>query len=269
MPLLARASAYTESMSLGTSVLLLPLLNPMDVVEQATTIDVMSRGNFILGVGLGYRENEILASGMKRNELIDRFCESINVIKVVWENETANFSGKHFSIKDAKINPRPFQKPRPPILVGAYDDRAVIRAGSIGDGWIVPPELASTPLERKLTLYQNEMRLRKRRGILAMMRAFHVTSNREEANSVRNLVSSHFASKRKMGLDRLSDLNDNLDYEVIVGEPSHCIEAMSKLKNRYQPDHLILLMGFQGISNEQLVESIKLAGDSVLPCLED
>ena len=72
-----------------------------------------------------------------------------------------------------------------------------------------------------------------------------------------------------MGLDRLSDLNDNLDYEVIVGEPSHCIEAMSKLKNRYQPDHLILLMGFQGISNEQLVESIKLAGDSVLPCLED
>ena len=200
MPLLARLSAYSKSMLLGTSVLLLPLLNPLDVLEQATSVDVMSNGNFILGVGLGYRETELRASGINREELVGRFRESIALIKSAWEDETPNFSGKYFSLKDARINPRPTSKPRPPILVGAYADNAVKRAGEIGDGWIVPPELWGDSLDRKIALYQGAMQKRNGgNGVLAMMKAFHVTSDEKEASNIRALNQLRFREQKDNG----------------------------------------------------------------------
>jgi len=265
MPLLARLSAYSQSMSLGTSVLLLPLLNPLDVLEQATSVDVMSNGNFILGVGLGYRETELRASGINREELVGRFCESIALIKSAWEEETPNFSGKYFSLKDSTINPRPTSKPRPPILVGAYADNAVKRAGEIGDGWIVPPEVGGDSLDRKIALYRGAMQKRSGgNGVLAMMKAFHVTSDEKEASNIRALISSHFANKRKMGISK----EDGMEAEVIVGNPSQCVEMIAETYRQYKPDHLILLMGFRGITNEQLIQSIQISGKSVLSQFE-
>lgn len=267
MPLLARLSAYSGSMSLGTSVLLLPLLNPLDVLEQATSVDVMSKGNFILGVGLGYRENELRASGIGREELVGRFCESIALIKSAWGEEIPDFDGKYFSLKDAKINPRPTARPRPPILIGAYADRAVQRAGEIGDGWIVPPELGGSSLDRKLTLYQDAMQGRSiQKGILSMMKAFHVTSDEKEGGTIRALISSHFANKRKMGI---SEQDGMADAEVLVGNPSQCVEMIAQIQKRYNPEHLILLMGFRGTANEQLKEAIQIAGKAILPHFEN
>jgi alkanesulfonate monooxygenase SsuD/methylene tetrahydromethanopterin reductase-like flavin-dependent oxidoreductase (luciferase family) len=266
MPLLARASAYSGSMLLGTSILLLPLLNPLDVLEQATTIDVMSNGNFILGVGLGYRESEILASGINGEELVERFAESIALIKSVWDGNS-NFTGKFFSLKDGKINPRPISRPGPPILVGAYTDAAVKRAGETSDGWIVPPELSGEPLTRKVALYQNAMEKRHTKGgTLAIMRAFHVTPDQKEADEIRTLIGAHFANKRKMGLPKNVDF---ADAETIVGNSTDCVEMIAEVERRYRPDHLILLMGFRGITNDQLTESIRLAGKSVLNHFEN
>jgi alkanesulfonate monooxygenase SsuD/methylene tetrahydromethanopterin reductase-like flavin-dependent oxidoreductase (luciferase family) len=228
---------------------------------------VMSNGNFILGVGLGYRETELLASGITREELVERFTESIALIKSVWDKEEdSNFTSKYFSLKDAKINPRPTSRPRPPILVGAYTDSAVKRAGEIGDGWIVPPELSGESLGRKVALYKNAMHERRGvKGTLAMMRAFHVTSDEEETNSIRALIGSHFSNKRKMGLPKKVGVSDA---ETIVGNSSDCVEMISEIRRRYDPDHLILLMGFRGITNDQVMESIRIAGKSVLAHFE-
>lgn len=89
-----------------------------------------------------------------------------------------------------------FRNLDPPILIGAYNDRAVIRAAQLGDGWIVPPELSSTILDRKICLFRNETKLGRKRGFLTMMRAFHITTTESEEHKIRDLISSHFRNKK-------------------------------------------------------------------------
>ena len=133
------------------------MLNPVDVAEHGATIDAITDGGFILGAGLGYRDEEFAASGVRKEDVIERFEESIEVIRHLWEEAPANYSGHHFKIENATINPAPTQKPRPPILIGAYALRAVKRAGRISDGWIIPPELFASLLQKRFDLFRESV----------------------------------------------------------------------------------------------------------------
>src|SRR5262249_62426665 len=106
-------------------------------------------GGFQLGVGLGYRLLEFDAAGILRAEAETRFEESIELIRRLWSGEETSFDGSHYRLAAGRINPPPAQRARTPLLVGAYAERAVERAGRIGDGWIVPPELVGAGLERR------------------------------------------------------------------------------------------------------------------------
>ena len=270
LPLLARASAIAPGMKMGTSVLLLPMLNPLDVAEQGATLDAITDGGFILGAGLGYREEEFAGSGVKREDVIQRFEESTEMIKTLWGEPPANFSGKHFSVREAVINPRPVQRPRPPVLVGAYAERAVERAGRLGDGWIIPPELFGSMLEERLVLFRESARSHGRGETIAMMRAFHTTPDRSEAEAVEALVGTHFQRKRDWGIlkgDRVSrtTARDNAKEAAIIGDPGACARRIESIRERYRPDILILLMGFHGIEPASLERSIQLAGEEILP----
>ena len=164
LPLLARLSAFVPQMTLGTSVILLPLLNPVDVAEQAATIDAMAGGGFQLGVGLGYRQVEFDASGVARAEAETRFVESIELIRRLWSGAEVGYEGRHYRLSAGRINPPPADAERTPILVGAYSPQGVERAGSIGDGWIVPPELVGQALLRRLEIFRRTSLLRRAPG---------------------------------------------------------------------------------------------------------
>jgi alkanesulfonate monooxygenase SsuD/methylene tetrahydromethanopterin reductase-like flavin-dependent oxidoreductase (luciferase family) len=84
LPALARLAAEAGTMRVGATVLLLPLLNPVDVAEQVATLDVICEGRFICGVGLGYREEEYEAFGVRRGQRVARLVESLDVIKRLW-----------------------------------------------------------------------------------------------------------------------------------------------------------------------------------------
>ena len=101
LTLAARAAAAAPGMQMGTSVLLLPMLNPVDVAEHGATVDAITNGGFILGVGLGYRDEEFAAAGIRKEDVIERFEESIQVIRHLWEEAPANFSGTSRSPKSS------------------------------------------------------------------------------------------------------------------------------------------------------------------------
>src|SRR5206468_2853307 len=113
MPLLGRIATEAEGMRIGTGITLLPLLNPVAVAEEAATMDVICRGRFILGVGLGYREVEDSAFGVKREEKARKLGEALEVIKLLWEGKEVDFRGKSFQLRNARIGVRPVQNPRP------------------------------------------------------------------------------------------------------------------------------------------------------------
>jgi alkanesulfonate monooxygenase SsuD/methylene tetrahydromethanopterin reductase-like flavin-dependent oxidoreductase (luciferase family) len=269
LPLLARLSAAVPDLTLGTSVILLPLLNPVDVAEQAATIDAMTTGGFQLGVGLGYRQSEFDASGVPRTALEPRFEESIELIRRLWSGQEANFEGTHFRLGGGRINPLPAAAGSTPILLGAYAERSVERAARIGDGWIVPPELVGDALTRRLDLFRRTASAASRPGTVVLMRPFHVTTSEKERRRIEELLANHFGRKRSWGLRKGTD--DTVDpaadarEAAIVGSPEQCLTAIDGVVRDAAPDHLILLMGFRGTTDAELEAALELAGERVLP----
>src|SRR5216117_1697732 len=112
IPTLARVAADAPGMTLGTGCLLLPLHHPVEIAEQLATLDVITGGRFIFGVGLGYRDVENEAMGHDPKERVGRLVEGLEVIERLWNGEPVTYQGTHFRLRDVRISMRPLQRPR-------------------------------------------------------------------------------------------------------------------------------------------------------------
>ena len=112
------------------------MLNPVLLAEEAATIDHLTGGNFILGVGLGYRDAEFQAFGVERRSRVPRFREYIEVMRRLWTEERVTFHGKYLHFDDIGLSLRPKNPAGIPIWVGSAVDDGVKRAAEIGDAWI-------------------------------------------------------------------------------------------------------------------------------------
>ena len=128
-PVLARLAAEPGNMKLATSVLLLPLLNPVDVAEQVATLDHICEGRLILGLGLGYRPEECEAFGTQMSERGARHSEALELMQKLWTEDEVNHHGRSYHVTGAHPTARPYQKPYPKLWLAAMSDPA-IRAGS-------------------------------------------------------------------------------------------------------------------------------------------
>ena len=146
---LAFLAGCTEKIQLGMSVMVLPYRHPLYWARIATTIDELSRGRFVLGVGVGWMEEEFAAMGApfkKRGRVSD---EQLTLLKQLWTEEHTTFTVEFYRVDDIAFNPKPFQKPRLPIWVGGEGKAAQRRAGMFGDAWfpyfvrITPKEIAT------------------------------------------------------------------------------------------------------------------------------
>jgi probable F420-dependent oxidoreductase len=126
----------TKKIRIGTSVLLLPLYDPVRVAEDGATIDLLSGGRFELGIGVGYRREEFDGLGIAHSVRGARANEGLEIIRRLWEGETVTFRGKHFNIAGAKLSPLPLQRPHPPLWVGGFAKASARRAARLADGYI-------------------------------------------------------------------------------------------------------------------------------------
>ena len=136
IPLLSYAAAVTQRMKLGTSVMLTGLRNPVLLAKSLATLDQLSQGRLILGVGLGGYADIYSTFGMSRRARAQRFEEGIELIKKLWTQDKVTFKGRFWQLDDQSINPRPLQKPHPPIWFGTRSVEALKRAVRLGDGWM-------------------------------------------------------------------------------------------------------------------------------------
>ena len=104
MPAMAFLAAEAKGMVIGPNILILPLLNPMHVAEEAATLDVLTGGNYVLGAGLGYREPEFTAFGIPLAERAGRFTESVTLMRKLWAGGKITHEGKFFTVRDAGIS---------------------------------------------------------------------------------------------------------------------------------------------------------------------
>lgn len=146
---LAFLAGCTERVLLGMSVLVLPYRHPLYWAKVATTIDHLSKGRLILGIGVGWMGEEFEALGVPFQERGAMSDEQLRIMRQLWETEHSRFEGRYYRFEEVAFYPKPFQKPSIPIWVGGEGVRAQKRAASYGDAWfpyfvrITPRELAA------------------------------------------------------------------------------------------------------------------------------
>jgi F420-dependent oxidoreductase-like protein len=127
---LSALAAATSKVRLGTMVTCNSYRNPALLAKMAATVDVISGGRLELGMGAGIQKEEHNAYGIpfsKANVRIERLGESLEVIKKLWTEPTANYSGKHYRLRDAVCEPKPLQKPHPPLVVGGSGEKLTLK----------------------------------------------------------------------------------------------------------------------------------------------
>ena len=135
MSTLSYLAATTKRVMLGTSVLVLPYHNPVELAKYTASLDQISGGRVILGVGVGAMTEEFAALGISMRERASLTNECIAIMKELWTNPSPSYESKRWNFNDLLFSPKPVQKPHIPLWIGGSSPGALRRAALRGDGW--------------------------------------------------------------------------------------------------------------------------------------
>lgn len=134
--LLTFAAAATRRARLGVAVLLTPVRSPVHLAKSLGTLDHLSRGRLICGVGIGGNQKVYPAYGITAERRVARFEEGLRVMQALWTEPRATLAGEFYQLDGATMEPKPVQRPHPPLWFGAHQATAIARAARMGDGFI-------------------------------------------------------------------------------------------------------------------------------------
>jgi probable F420-dependent oxidoreductase len=132
---LTYAAAVTSKIKLATGVFVVPLRNAITTAKAVASLDVLSNGRVIFGVGVGWWAEEFAVTGASFNDRALKTREYIELMKELWTKDEPSYRGKTISVEGVRFYPKPVQKPHPPIVVGGTSDLAITRTVRYGDGW--------------------------------------------------------------------------------------------------------------------------------------
>ncbi|HEY9491277.1 MAG TPA: TIGR03619 family F420-dependent LLM class oxidoreductase [Nitrososphaeraceae archaeon] len=133
---LTYVAGVTERILLGTSIIDMFFQNPVQLGKRFATLDVLSDGRTIAGLGIGWSKDEYEVSGVPYKDKGTRADEFLQVLKKIWTDEIVEFKGQFYNIPASKIGPKPLQEPHPPILLGGFSPKTFSRIVNYANGWI-------------------------------------------------------------------------------------------------------------------------------------
>jgi len=277
VPALARLCAEAKHCGVGTAVTLLGLRHPVTVANELASLDVINNGKSFAAFGLGYRDDELNAFGLTKEQRFRRFVEGIEIIKRLWTEDHVSYDGKEFKIKDVSVDPKPLQKPRPPIWIAANSDAAVERAARIGDGWIIGPHSAIEELERQVNHYRGAWAAAAKQGrpdIPLIREAFVAKSRKEAVEKAQPCLEELYRSiyikwKQNEAMsdpDELSWAFDRLaKNRFILGSPQECIDQVKEYESRLGATHLLVRFDWTpGLPQKEILAAMRLFGEEVI-----
>jgi len=276
LPLLARLAADTGSMQLCLSIVLLALLNPVQVAEEVATLDIVSQGRVVFGIGLGYRDAEYEAFGVPLADRVPRMLEALDLVKRLWTEDSVTFTGRFFRVTDATCTIRPVQKPCPPIWIAANADSAVARTARMGYPWFVNPHAALPTIERQWRLYKQALADARQPMPAARPIALelHVAPTREEAiQTARPYLAAKYMAYADWGQDKVlpGDESFRVAFDAlardrfILGAPDGVIEELEDRVKRLDANYFIFRIGWPGMDALKVLRVLELMGHRVLP----
>ncbi len=264
-PLMGFVAAHASGMTIGPNILILPPLNPVHVAEEAATFDVLTGGNFILGVGLGYRQPEFDAFGIPLAERAPRFTEAIGLLRRLWREERVSHRGRFYTVNDAGLSLKPVRPGGPPIYVAAQAEVPVRRAARIGDAWLI---VNSSGLARIAPLMQTYRAALKEYGrtpveypitVECYVGARHASAHEE----CREPLEYKYNAYAAWGLeDRTSASFEEFARDrFIIGDKVSVKEEIARYREILGVDHFIMRVQWPGLPQPQALHSIQRLGE--------
>ncbi len=264
-PLMAYLLREAQGMTIGGNILLLPLLNPVHVAEEAATLDVLSGGNFVLGVGLGYRPGEFTAFNVSLTERAPRFSESIALIRRLWTEDSVSFDGRFYTVKDHGISVKPLRPGGPPVWVAGLVEAAVKRAARIGDAWLIANATTLGATEPLMRIYREALLAAGRQVTeFPIARECYVgESHRTAMEECRSALEYKYASYAAWGMESPTagmTFEEMAKDRFIIGDAVSVKEEIARWQERLGVNHFIMRVQWPGLPQEKALASIRRLG---------
>ena len=271
MPLLARLAAEADGMRLGPGLLLLPLLNPVIVAEETATLDWLTGGNAIIGLGLGYRQEEFDSIGVPFKERVPRFVEGVEIIRKMWRDDIVEHRGRFFTISKVQASIKPRQKGGPPIWMAGDVEVAVKRAAKLADAWMPSPMVNEQNVGRLNKLFRDS---RAAAGLppsteFPVIRECHVGSGTGKAlDEVREPLSFKYEAYASWSGDSgfvpadgiRSDFDKFAAGRFIIGSQNEVVDQIARYGEGTGTDHILLRVQWPGLGQKTVLQTLERLG---------
>lgn len=264
-PMMAFLAAEAKGMAIGPNILILPLLNPVHVAEEAATLDVLTGGNYIMGVGLGYRAPEFDSFGIPLAERAPRFSEAIRLMRRLWTEDRVTFDGRFSSVQQHGIGLKPVRPGGPPVYIAAQADAAIRRAARIGDAWLIVPSTAIDTVEHQMRLYRTTLAEVGREPLEypidreCYVGASHKTAF-EECRAALEYKYNAYASWG-LGASTAQPFEEFARDRFIIGDKVSVKEEIARYRERLGVDHFIMRCAWPGLPQAQVLGTIRRLGE--------
>ena len=192
---LSMVAAYSDRMKFGTSVLAMPLRNPVVLAKQVATLDFLSNGRFFPAVGLGQEEpEEYEACGVPKEDRAKRTDEAIALMRRLWQEESVTHEGDFYTCHNVSITPKPIFEPSPPVWIGGRSPAAARRVGRVGDGWLVSAATTQEISDGRDIVFDTAEQFNREieKDHIGVMLGYYITPDVEEATTkAHNFVTRH------------------------------------------------------------------------------
>lgn len=275
---LTALAGRTETIRLGTNMLLLPLYNPVRVAESAAMVDMFSGGRLCLGVSAGYSETDFRTSGVQLTDRGRRMREGIPLIRRLWTEESVSAQSSDYQLEDFRLFPKPLQKPSPPIYMGGTVPAAIGRAARLGDEFLISATQSFEQARAQIAVYHESLRAlgfapaEKR---IAINRVVHVAANRRTKEQAAEALARQFLGfYQSWGHQTITSLEPRARSaeevaaeHFIVGEASECVEKIQAYAS-LGVEHICCFTKFGNTDLVTAETSLRRFGEQVMPRIE-
>ena len=265
----AYLAARTERIRLGFGVYLLPLHNPLALAEEFATLDQLSGGRLVVGLGTGYRGVEFRAFNVPEAERFKRLEEYVEVIRALWAGESVTKKGYFGELDGARILLRPVSPEGPPLWLGAFGSVGMRRIARLDASWAVAPngtvpEVGQRMEDFRACLVEHGRSLDRDYPLL---REGCIAPTRQAAiESCGPFLAEQYESYR--GWEHGATLDDLIEGQAVIGSPDDAVERLSRYAALGYTD-VVMRLQWTGMPQADVLRSIRLLGQEVIPALAD
>jgi alkanesulfonate monooxygenase SsuD/methylene tetrahydromethanopterin reductase-like flavin-dependent oxidoreductase (luciferase family) len=278
VPWLTHMAPFAPSMRTATGIILLSMVNPVETAEQIATLDVLTGGRAVFGVGLGYSAHEFAAFGVEPGTRVARFEESLALIRRLWSGSPVDFAGRFFSVADARPAVQPIQPGGPPVWIGGQAEGAVRRAARMGDAWYAPPFPTHDELARLRAMY---LRTRSKAGLAVdgefpVRRELLIAPSRSAGlDAALDRYRARYEIYRKWGLRGSntpaepsgSQVRADVEDRFLLGPPQDVAASLDRLRAEVGMTHFVYKPHWPGLPHAEAMRQLELFGTEVMPLL--